>query len=58
MRRTELLLKVIADELYMARIDREHEGSISSNWANSGGRNLWEKRIEELRGTIENLPDL
>jgi hypothetical protein len=57
MQRTELLLQLIADELYMARIDREHEGTSKSDWHTGGGRDLWEKGIEQLREKIEKLPE-
>jgi hypothetical protein len=45
---TELLLQVIADELYVARVDREHERSKTSEWLTGGGRDNMVEEIEKI----------
>jgi hypothetical protein len=54
----ELLLQVIADELYIARMDCEHEGADKTNWKDSGRRDLMVKRIEEARDKFDSYPVL
>jgi hypothetical protein len=53
--RIETLLEIIADELYVARTDREFEGALGSgpeSWE-TGGREMMVRRIEGMRDTLE-----
>ena len=54
----ELLLQVIADELYVARLDRETEGSAKSDWRDNGGRDGMIERIEKARDRFDSYPEL
>jgi hypothetical protein len=49
--RADLLLELIADELYIARTDREHANTPDSSWMKSGRNNMIQ-RIEELRDKL------
>ena len=54
----ELLLQVIADELYVARTDKENEGASGSGpdiWFNNGGRDGMTNAIERMRDKIDHL---
>lgn len=53
--RIELLLELVADELYMARLDRESKGESDTVWLEGGGREEWEKGIDEMRKKLAKL---
>ena len=52
-----LYLEIIADELYIARTERELEGASGSEPAmwNNGGRDLMVKNIEIMRNKAERM---
>jgi hypothetical protein len=54
----ELLLQVIADELYVARMDRQTDGASKSDWKDNGGRDLMIERIEKARERFDSYPEL
>jgi hypothetical protein len=54
----ELLLQVIADELYIARTDKEFEGASGGGpdmWFDKGGRDGMIRGIEKMREQVERL---
>lgn len=56
--KVKLLLQVIADELYVARTDKENEGASGSGpdiWFNHGGRDGMTNAIERMRDKIDHL---
>lgn len=54
----ELLLQVIADELYVARMDRQTDGASKSDWKDNGGRDVMIERIEKARNKFDSYPEL
>lgn len=57
LKKIALYLEIIADELYVARTEREMEGASGSGpdmW-NKGGRDLMEKNIELKRNRAERM---
>jgi len=59
--RLEMLLQIIADELYVARVDREFEGASREPRQGPTGAELWDKEgrnymiegIERMRERVE-----
>jgi hypothetical protein len=56
-RSVELLLEVIADELFMARMDREKKLGINDLWGD-GERASYAERIKKTRDRFDSYPDL
>jgi hypothetical protein len=54
----ELLLQVIADELYVARMDIQTKDASKSDWRDNGGRDVVIERIEKARETFDSYPVL
>jgi hypothetical protein len=57
LKRIDLLLEIIADELYVARTDREFEGAKGSGpeiWEN-GGRDSMVRDIEKMREMLSEI---
>jgi len=57
-KRIALLLQVIADELYVARTDKEFEdasGSGPDMWFNQGGRDGMIRGIEKMRDDADRI---
>lgn len=55
LKRVEMWLEIIADELYVARTDREFEGASGGGpdmWFERGGRLEMIRGIEHLRETL------
>jgi len=56
-RPVELLLEVIADELFMARMDREKELGNNNLWGDEE-RASYAERIRKTRDRFDSYPDL
>lgn len=57
-KRIALLLQVIADELYVARTDKENEGAKGQGpdmWFNHGGRDGMIRAIEKMREDADSI---
>jgi len=57
-KRMALLLQVIADQLYVARTDKEFAGASGSGpeiWFNHGGRDGMIRGIEKMREDIDSI---
>lgn len=57
MRPVELLLEAIANELFMARMDRENELEIKNQWSEEDRASCAE-RIKKAREHFDSYPDL